>query len=112
MAPTVAPPPEPKLLTNARQRLNSRVLGNVVLGGLRVSGEAVLATLKAPRSTDTPALEERLRAASITYKMQVPPIWSGNTYHLEILVWPWGGGAKGARLAWTQLEGEETWSPE
>ncbi len=88
----VAPAPEPKALVSARRLLDSKVLGNVILGGLRVNGDAVVATLKVLRSEDAVNLEDRLRAAAIPYQVKVSPLWTNNAYHMEILVWPEGGG--------------------
>lgn len=86
------PPPEPKAVVSARRLLDSKVLGPVILGGLRPSGDAVAATLKVLRSEDAVRLEDRLRAAGIAYQVKVSPVWSNNAYHMEILVWPEGGG--------------------
>lgn len=88
----VAPPPEPKALVSARRMLDSKIVGNVILGGLRVNGDAVAVTLKALRSEDAVKLEDRLRAAAIPYQVKVSPVWTNNAYYLEILVWPEGGG--------------------
>ena len=56
--------------------------------GMRVHGDAVLVSLKVPRSGDVARLEGRLRAAAISYEVKVPPIWSDNSYHMELLVKP------------------------
>ena len=84
--------PEPKALIATRRMLDSAVLGNVVLGWLSVSGNAVRASFKAPRAEDAVRLEDRLRAAAIPYKVTQSPMWSNNGYHMEVLFWPEGGG--------------------
>ena len=81
-------PPEPTAALKVRQMLDAKVLGNAMLGGLRVHGNAVLVSLKVPRSGDVVRLEDRLRAAAISYEVKVPPIWSDNSYHMELLVKP------------------------
>lgn len=88
----VAPPPEPKALISARRMLDSNLLGNVMLAGLAVSGDSVVATLNLRYSEDVVGLEDRLHAAAIPYKVKKSPRRSNNVYHMEILVWPEGGG--------------------
>ena len=90
------PEPEAPALAKVRQRLNAGLLGNVMLAGLSPKGEAVRVTLKALRTQDIPALEDRLRAASIAYEMPRPPIWTNGAHHLELLLWPAGQAPQGA----------------
>lgn len=83
-------PPEPFAMSDVRGLLTASVLGNVTLVGLRPSGGSILATLKSQRSKDVASFEDRLRAASIPYETKVAPIWSNNSYHVELLFRPSG----------------------
>ena len=78
-------PPELREVTRAREWLSPSVLGPVTLGWIERRGEGVVASLTARKSGDVPALEERLRAASIVYEIKAPPVWSNNHYELELL---------------------------
>ncbi len=89
----VAREPEPKAVLAVRTVLNSRVLGNMMLGSVTASGDAVLVTLTSHRSADVSQFEDRLRAASVAYEMKTQPIWTNNTYYMQLTVWPEGTAA-------------------
>jgi hypothetical protein len=82
--------PEPRQVAQARLLLDARMLRTVTLGGLRLRGEAVVASLNAPRTDDVAKLEDRLRAAAVAYKMDRPPTWTGAGYYVELVLWPPG----------------------
>jgi hypothetical protein len=86
------PAREPKAVAQVRRMLDTKVLGPVMLGGLKERGDAVAVTLKPPKSDDAVRLEDRLREAAIPYEVKVSPVWSDRTWHMELLVWPPGAG--------------------
>lgn len=88
LAPTA--PAIAEIVRDTRERLTSVVLGRVMLSGLKPDGDGVLATLRATRSDEIVAFEDRLRAAAIPYETRVAPVWSNNTYYLELLIRPAG----------------------
>lgn len=96
VAPEAPPPPEAPEVVKVRELLVPKLPGNVILGTLRSSGDAVLATLTARSNADVAQLEDRLRAASIPHAMKVPPMWTNNAYYLQLLLWPGGKGPAAA----------------
>jgi hypothetical protein len=87
------PPPEPAPRVVSKDELDARrmlqpLLHPVILGGLRPSGDAVLASLKAPTSEHAMQFEERLRQARVPYEMKTAPIWSDGGYFMELLIRP------------------------
>jgi hypothetical protein len=101
------PPPEHPAVAGVRQLLTAQVLGNTVLGPLRPSGDAALVILTATSSDAVLRLEERMRAAEISYRVERQPIWSNNVYRMELLVWPRGtASAPAARPSILRVEHE------
>jgi hypothetical protein len=101
-----AKPAEATAVIDVRKLLSVAVLGNVRIGGLKLDGDAVVATLKASRSDDVVRLEDRLRAASIGYETRVEPIWSNNGYHMEFLIWSDRDAARSSRPSALRIEHE------
>jgi hypothetical protein len=79
------PIPESDPVQAMRRKLTPSLLGGVNLGGLKDSGDRVLASLNAPRDDDVLAFEDRLRDAGIAYEVQRSPIWSNNGYSMQFL---------------------------
>lgn len=77
---------ESQSVIKVREMLNSKVLGGIMLTGITEQSNNLLVTLKALRSEDLKGFENRLNDASIKYKMKREPIWSNNSYFLELLV--------------------------
>lgn len=66
--------------------LSEPVLGGVMLGAFEEREGAVSVTLTALRASYLKSFEERLHAAAIPYQMKIAPVWTNNSYFLEILV--------------------------
>lgn len=77
---------ESQSVIKVRDILNSKVLGGIMLIALEEQSNDVLVTLKAFKSDDLKGFENRLNDSSIKYKMKTEPIWSNNSYFLELLV--------------------------
>jgi hypothetical protein len=109
----IAPPaPEVPAVAQTRQRLSASLLGPVLLAGLQPADLGVRATLKATRSEQVAALDERLRNAGIGYQVLRQPIWSGNAYHFELLILPAGSIAPWRpSLLWVEQELRRTRHP-
>jgi hypothetical protein len=75
-----------RAISEVRKMFNDRVLGGLILAGVDERADAVLVTLKALRAGDLTTFEDRLRAASIPYQMTTKPVWTNNSYFLELLV--------------------------
>jgi hypothetical protein len=88
------PSNEPREVLEVRAMLSATVMGNVTLGTLQPSGDAVLASLSARDNDDIARFEDRMRAASIRYVMKQPPRWTGTRYGMDLRVWP--ANARGA----------------
>jgi hypothetical protein len=99
-------PAEPVEVLDVRKMLSAAVLGNVQVGGIKPSGNEVLATLRAPRSDDVTRLEDRMRAASIGYEAKVEPIWSNNAYYMEFLIWSGSADGRPSRPSALRIESE------
>ena len=91
------PIPESEPVQAMRRILTPSVLGGVNLGGLKDSGDRVLASLNASNSDDVRAFEDRLRDAGIAYDVERAPIWSNNGYSMQFL---FGIGDGASTPAW------------
>jgi hypothetical protein len=77
---------ESQAVANVRQLFNEKLLGGLMLGWVEDHEGGVTVTLKALNSSDIKPFEDRLRAAAIPYQMKTEPIWTNNSYFLELLV--------------------------
>lgn len=77
---------ESQAVANVRQLFNEKLLGGLMLGWVEDHEGGVTVTLKALHSSDIKPFEDRLRAAAIPYQMKTEPIWTNNSYFLELLV--------------------------
>ena len=91
------PVPESEPVQAMRRMLTPSVLGGVNLGGLKDSGDRVLASLNASNSDDVRAFEDRLRDAGIAYDVERAPIWSNNGYSMQFL---FGTVDEGSKPTW------------
>jgi len=82
------PAPEAPAVAQTRQRLSASLLGPVMLTGLKPDPQGVRASLKATQSKQVAALEDRLRSASIGYRVLRQPLWSNNAHEFELLILP------------------------
>jgi hypothetical protein len=82
--PATTTPTEPTVVLAARKLLTAHVLGNVMLGWVSASAGGAKVTLTVPHSDDVTRFEERLRAASIHYRITTAPIWTNNAYYMAL----------------------------
>lgn len=82
----IASIPESQAVLHTRQLLSEKLLGAIILTGMEDRDGAVTVTLKALHFSDVKSFEDRLRAAAIEYQMKTEPIWTNNSYFLELLV--------------------------
>jgi hypothetical protein len=75
-------------VADVRAQLTSAVLGNVILGWVGAGAAGVEVTLNAPHSDDIARFEERLRVASINYRITTAPIWTNNAYYMALEIQP------------------------
>lgn len=78
--------PESEAVVRLRRILNEKLLGAIILTGMADRDGAVTVTLKALHLSDLKPFEDRLRATTIQYQMKTEPIWTNNSYFLELLV--------------------------
>lgn len=77
-------PAGPSRLEVDVKKMWSKLVPEVVLGGVRVRGSAAIVSYSARSEKQAAAIEERLRAASIAYTTKTAPIWVGNGYFVEL----------------------------
>ncbi len=107
-------PPEPPPRQVSRAELDTRrmlqpLLHPVILGGLQPSGDAVLASLKAPTSAQAAQFEERLRQAGVPFEVKTAPRWSNGGYFMEMLIRPTRGASASSTAAPTAQRPSPFW---
>lgn len=70
----------------AREIFTREILGSLMLVGIDEKADKIIITLKAFKSSDLKEFEERLKVAKIIYKMKTEPIWTNNSYFLELVI--------------------------
>lgn len=77
---------ESESLSKVRKMFSEKVLGGILLVGLDERADNFLITLRSLRLSDLETFENRLTSASIPYKWKTEPIWTNNSYFLELIV--------------------------
>lgn len=78
--------PDSEIVVKVRKMFTDTVLNGIILAGLDEQASGVLVTLNAFKKSDVQSFETRLKNANINYQFKTEPIWTNNSYFLELLV--------------------------